>query len=207
MRYGKLFVVFVALMFIVLWSIQADAGEKSRRFPAPIPQTGQTDIYSPSDDGDLQRGVPWPDPRFTDYGDGTVRDNLTGLIWLKNANCPGDNRLTWQGALDFVADINRRVNDCGDISKAGDNQTDWRLPNIRELTSLVDYSQVNPALPFGHPFTNFSGRMLYWSSTTDANNPALAFVVDFVFGNVGNGFAKTGSDGNYGFVIAVRGGN
>ena len=57
--------------------------------PAPVPKTGQTVSYATGDDGDLQKGVAWPDPRFTDNSDGTVTDNLTGLIWLKNANCFG----------------------------------------------------------------------------------------------------------------------
>jgi len=41
---------------------------------AAVPQTGQTQSYSAGDDGDLQVGKPWPDPRFTDNGDGTVTD-------------------------------------------------------------------------------------------------------------------------------------
>ena len=49
---------------------------------ALVPATGQTDSVAAGDDGDLQKGVPWPDPRFTDNGDGTVTDHLTGLIWL-----------------------------------------------------------------------------------------------------------------------------
>ena len=54
--------------------------------PAPASMTGQTVIYAERDDADLMQGVAWPDPRFTDNGDGTVKDNLTGLFWLKNAN-------------------------------------------------------------------------------------------------------------------------
>ena len=56
-----------------------------------VPQTGQTTSYEIGDDGDLERGVVWPDPRFTDNANGTVTDNLTGLIWSKLAKCP------WQG--------------------------------------------------------------------------------------------------------------
>jgi len=48
--------------------------------PAPVPRTGQTWTYAPGDDADLLKGVEWPVPRFTDNGDGTVKDNLTGLI-------------------------------------------------------------------------------------------------------------------------------
>ena len=59
--------------------------------PAPIAKTGQTTSYATGDDGDLQNGVALPAwyPRFTDNGDGTVTDNLTGLMWAKNANMAG----------------------------------------------------------------------------------------------------------------------
>jgi hypothetical protein len=65
--------------------------------PCPIPQTGQEISDATGDDGDLQMGVPWPNPRFTDNGDGTVIDNLTGLMWAKNANIYGTR--TWSEAL------------------------------------------------------------------------------------------------------------
>jgi hypothetical protein len=43
-----------------------------------VPKTGQTTAYVAGNDGYLEKGVAWPDPRFTDNGDGTVTDNLTG---------------------------------------------------------------------------------------------------------------------------------
>jgi len=71
-----------------------------------LPATGQTGCWDSSggsitcadtgQDGDIQAGVALPDPRFTDNGDGTVTDNLTGLIWLINANCFGEQ--TWTQA-------------------------------------------------------------------------------------------------------------
>jgi hypothetical protein len=77
--------------------------------PADLPKTGQTTSYSTGDDGDLERGVAWPSPRFTDNGNGTVKDNLTGLIWLKDANC--FSRRTWAQAL---SDANSLANgSCG----------------------------------------------------------------------------------------------
>lgn len=54
-----------------------------------LPATGQTTSYAAGDDGALQAGVPWPNPRFTDNTNGTITDNLTGLVWLKNANSFG----------------------------------------------------------------------------------------------------------------------
>lgn len=53
--------------------------------PAPVAKTGQSVIHSTGDDGESQKGVAWPNYRFTDNSDGTVTDNLTGLIWLKDA--------------------------------------------------------------------------------------------------------------------------
>ena len=55
---------------------------------ANVEKTGQTVYYSTGDDGYFEKGVAWPAPRFTDNGDGTVTDNLTGLIWLKNGRFP-----------------------------------------------------------------------------------------------------------------------
>ena len=92
----------------------------------------------------------WPNPRFTVSGD-CVTDNLTGLMWAKNANLPNGTR-TWQGALDYVASMNSGSGLCG--------YHDWRLPNRKELLSLIDYSQYNPALPLNHPFINVQSGLL-----------------------------------------------
>jgi Protein of unknown function (DUF1566) len=46
---------------------------------------------------------------------------------------------------------------------------DWRLPNIKELQSLIDFGQTNPALPPGHPFVDVLEEGSYWSSTTGVN--------------------------------------
>ena len=56
-----------------------------------IAATGQTESYAPGDDGDLKKGVAWPEARFIDNGDGTVTDGLTGLTWLKRCGmlCAG----------------------------------------------------------------------------------------------------------------------
>lgn len=69
-----------------------------------LPKTGQTTSYATGDDGDLQLGVAWPSPRFTDNGDGTVTDNLTGLMWAENANLDGVK--TWADALSYVNALN-----------------------------------------------------------------------------------------------------
>ncbi len=75
------------------------------------------------DDGDLGKGIAWPRPRFTDNGNGTVTDNLTGLIWLKNANCFGLR--AWNDAVSDCNGLNSGECGLSDDSNAGD----WRLPN------------------------------------------------------------------------------
>ena len=137
--------------------------------PAELPRTGQMTCYDSAgavipcagtgQDGEIQAGVPWPSPRFTDNGDKTVTDNLTGLMWSKNVNLPG-TMMTWQQALDYVAGIN-----AGIYPNLG--YTDWRLPNINELQSLIDLGHGFPAFPTGHPFTGLiPADMWFWSSTT-----------------------------------------
>jgi hypothetical protein len=138
-----------------------------------LPQTGQKSSYLGGDDGDLQEGVSWPLPRFVDLGDGTIADKLTGLIWTKDANLAGSK--TWQEALDYVAGMNSGT-------KKNFGYTDWRLPNINELESLIDAEQYGPALPQGHPFTNV--QSYYWSSTTNASSPNYAWGVVMHGGDV-----------------------
>jgi len=145
---------------------------------APVQQTGATQSFFPGDDGDINAGVQWPDPRFTDNGDGTVTDNLTGLIWLKNANC--FNYRSWYSAL--TDSNNLASGQCGlsDDSVA----EEWRLPNIREIQSLIDYGRLAPTLPAGHPFTGVMTTSYYWSSTTYVGNIDYAWVVNLEPGNV-----------------------
>ncbi len=141
-------------------------------YNAGVPKTGQTTSSATGDDGELQMGVAWPSPRFTNNGDGTVTDNLTGLIWLRNANCANAATGDWATALSHVASLNSAGTmngiNCGDTSSSGNHQTDWRLPNVRELQSLVDYEHIGPALPSGYGtyFTRVLPSMDYWSSTT-----------------------------------------
>lgn len=102
---------------------------------APVPKTGQTTVYATGDDGSLQKGVPWPTPRFTNNQNGTVSDNLTGLIWMQNAGALGPT--TWGQAITIANNLKSGDAGFADGSKAGD----WRLANIRELQSLVDYGR------------------------------------------------------------------
>ncbi len=162
---------------------------------APVPKTGQTASYATGDDGALKKGVAWPTPRFTDNGNGTVTDKLTGLIWLKNANAFGTR--TWAQALSDANGLAAGSAGLTDGSRAGD----WRLPNFKELQSLVDYGSFYPPLPAGHPFTGVQTSN-YWASTTIAVNPNTVGGVRFNDG--GSGWYDKSYNGWY--VWCVRGG-
>jgi hypothetical protein len=136
----------------------------------------------------------WTGVRFTDNGDGTVTDNLTALIWLKNANCFGAR--TWATALSDANALASGACGLSDGSSAGG----WRLPNANELHSLIDLTQSNPALPAGHLFTGVQVN-LYWTSTTvDYNTPGVVVVA--MSNGAPVGAIKTG----FLFVWPVRGG-
>ena len=167
-------------------------------------RTGQTGCWNASgsvipcagtgQDGTYQAGVS-VSPRFTDNGNGTVKDNLTGLIWLKDATCFGPQ--TWTNALSVSNTL--ASGSCGltDGSVAGA----WRLPNVKELQSLIDVGNRNPALPGGHPFSGVLFAAPYWSSTTFLGFAGSAWRVDLQEGGAGS----TGKTATY-YVWPVRGG-
>ncbi|MBU0942907.1 MAG: DUF1566 domain-containing protein [Proteobacteria bacterium] len=190
--------------------------------PAPVAKTGQQISYVVGDDGSLQKGIALPSPRFTNNNNGTVTDNLTGLIWLTNANCiqtdnaafdndiiVGDGRVTWAHALDFIAGVNAGTYSCGDTSNGGANQIDWRLPNRFEMESLFHLNFFNPMLSNaagtaqwsnGDVFTGVATSNFYWSSTTTPGSTSDAFALDFWIGDVTSRSKTTGY-----FVWPVRG--
>ena len=124
-----------------------------------IAASGQTTSYVSGDDGSLNKGVAWPETRFVDNQNGTVTDNLTGLIWLKNAGCI--STAAWANALTEVNQL--ASGSCGLTD--GSTTGQWRMPNVVEFESIVDVSSSNPALPVGNPFTNVSNS-IYWTSTS-----------------------------------------
>ena len=166
-----------------------------------IPKTGQQVQYGTNDDGTLQKGSNWPVPRFTDNGNGTVTDNLTGLIWTKDASASvagvcSIGQKTWQEALAYV----KCLNDTHYL-----NYSDWRLPNRKEINSLRDYSHSSPELPAGYPFSNVTSSG-YWTSTsyTDDMSRAYGANLDFGYDNFGGCGAGTKQGASYAWP--VRGG-
>ncbi|MBF0337947.1 MAG: DUF1566 domain-containing protein [Nitrospirae bacterium] len=161
-----------------IWPVRS--GQSGAFGNAAIWQTGQTKSYATGDDGDLKKGVVWPSPRFTDNDNGTVMDNLTGLVWTKDVgtptvgSCSGTDKL-WKAALDYVKCLN---------TAAYLGYSDWRLPNKKELLSLIDRENYAPTLIANHPFVNVKNTD-YWSSTTYADSTSNAWVIGMGFGGAG----------------------
>ena len=171
-----------------------------RRYPVVTAQTGQTNTYGTGDDGDLQTGVHWvTSTRFITTPLGTVTDTLTGLVWLQDAGCLGEEN--WSTALANIVSLNAGT-DFGCHNYPPGLHSDWRLPNLRELHGLLDYGRSSPALPSDHPFVSPLVKA-YWTSTTRVDADTTAWLVDIYYGSVGP-TAKSTSTNN---IWAVRGGD
>ena len=165
------------------------SGETAMTVTSALPRTGQTSPYGVGDDGELIKGVAWPDPRFT-AGSGAeadcITDNLTGLMWAKS---PDSIKRTWADALAYANDLDP----CG--------HTDWRLPNKEELRSLINYAQLSSVIWLGEAgFRNVKADS-YWSSSTYASVTDLAWSFNLEDGSVG----APDKGGTY-YVWAVRSG-
>jgi len=168
-----------------------------------LPRSGQAASYGTGDDGAVKAGLSSPSPRFT-ASNGKVIDNLTGLVWLQNANCTetvggvtkGFGYLPWASALTWSNSLFSGKCGLTDGSTAGY----WRLPTRKELQTLLDAAKNNPALPTGHPFINLKAAY-YWSSSTYAASSSDAWFVSMLDGIVDYG-SKTGNS----YVWPVSGG-
>jgi Protein of unknown function (DUF1566) len=179
-----------------------------------LPATGQTKSFQADkndgitgpvnvpDDGALQRGATL---RYKVQPDGTIKDINTGLIWEVKCDCPFtlhhvDNIYVWSGngAQDTIWDWIDAVNMENGTGYAGHN--DWRIPNVRELQSIVDYALFTPVID---PIFAPTAAARYWSSTSlsDDDFPFSAWDVQF-----GNGLVDDSVKSFVLHVRAVRGG-
>ena len=119
----------------------------------------------------------WPDERYEIHGDGTVTDTLTGLMWMQcslgqdsNADCSGNaSRYTWEQALGAAE---------GHVFAT---YSDWRLPNIKELSSLAARDRYDPAIN-STVFPNTPSTW-YWSASPNAYDSYFAWRLNFIDGN------------------------
>jgi hypothetical protein len=158
-------------------------------------QMEEETAFDSAKEEDVEEGSEPPESRFIDNEDGTITDPETGLLWTKNANLYGDTLLFHQ-ALDYIEAMNE-----GKHPNLG--YTDWRLPSLGELRSLIDYTKLTRrghTLPLGHPFDNVRSlhfnRKSSYISTSD--HPwFISLYCRLVGHNV---------DSCYGYVWPVRGG-
>lgn len=142
--------------------------------------TGTVSCASTGQDGDIQAGVAVYS--YTDNGDNTITDNRTGLIWQK----------TDAGTINFAAALSYCNANTPALPGSG-----WRVPNIRELGSIADYS-ATPLLSA----TYFPGATIssFWSSTSVVNALNRGYTFHFGSGLVAQ-VAKSGTA----MVKCVRG--
>ncbi len=201
---------------------------------ASFPATGQTrcwdrdgnviDCAGTGHDGDIRSGA---ELSYTDNGDATITDNNTGLMWERKDYSGGIHHYgTWYKWEDarfsfFIYNLNNTCEGDGLVHCDGEDYCgaggqcgfagyrDWRVPNVKELQSIVDYDRFSRAV---HPAFNTdcsegctdcscTNPGSYWSSTTDPQYPQHAWVVDFSKGFVLNKFKE-----HNGYVRAVRSG-
>ncbi|MBF0369868.1 MAG: DUF1566 domain-containing protein [Magnetococcales bacterium] len=123
---------------------------------------------------------------YTDNGDATITDNNTGMMWQESngEESDGDYQFTWANALDY----------CENLELAG--HTDWRLPNVKTLHTIVDYTNADEAIDtdtFIHNVDTQNTGPFFWSSTNDE------YFVDYA------NYICFGPCWNYTFTMDVHG--
>lgn len=209
---------FVAFTLLSLIVACGDDSGPAMAGNGAFPASGQTQSYGTASDGHQPFGAPlW----FTDNEDGTVTDNNTGLTWEKKDRSGGihdvDRAYSWGLAsapytmngtiISFLDQLNTRPCFAG--------HCDWRIPNVKELQSIIDYDVFEPSVSSAFhsengcidcrdataPHCTCTASTYYWSSTTVQNFPENAWIVTFYNGFVGHD-AKNATFP----VRAVRGG-
>jgi hypothetical protein len=142
-----------------------------------LPDTGQTTVYTAGDDASYNPAA--TQLSYTDNGDFTITDNRTGLMWKKcsegqnnDSSCTGTaGTYTWANA----------ITQCENLTTPG-GYTDWRLPNMKELFSIIKFEGSAPFIDS----TNFPTTVnnYYWTSTTYVPSTTYALTVYFKFGSV-----------------------
>ncbi len=105
---------------------------------------------------------------FVDNGDGTVTDRATGLMWQKDGSPDG---MTWANAKEYINTLNR---------KRFAGYSDWRLPTIEELASLMKSSRTKGNLYIDPIFSE--KQMFCWSA--DTFGPEMAWYASFKSGMI-----------------------
>jgi len=123
-----------------------------------LPDTGQTQGYTSTVGEDSDYTI--NPPSFTDNGDGTVKDNVTGLIWQK----ADGGEMSWSNAVVYA-----QTNRLG-------GQSDWRLPTSHEAFSILNHGLLNPALDTNY-FT-LSAAQYWWTADTQVGDASRVWAIN-----------------------------
>lgn len=183
--WNNIFSGFISSVGSGYFSSQAYVGDTTQIWGVQF-YYGQIDYDSTADTGYVRcvRGTALPAPSLVASGGDSLLDQSTGLIWQKAAS---QGPMAWEDALAYCE------------SATTDNNNDWRLPNRRELASIIDFTRQGPA--FSTLFTGASAS--YWTSSTRNDKGNNGWYVNFTDGYSSYYYSK--SYGNY--VRCVRGGS
>lgn len=145
--------------------------------------------YHALQDGRLQSGTPMSYQRLKQNGHDCIKDSTTGLIWEQKTNDYSirhkDNTYAWYEPSDkanggnagntndglntheYIKQLNA-MNYCG--------YSDWRLPNVAELRSIVDFGKEGVVIA---PIFTHSLPYFYWTSSPDASHKDYAWAISF----------------------------
>lgn len=182
-----------------------DVAGKIVRFPA----TGQETSYSDYDDGDedYQFGATLiyyysDDETIDTQAENVCTDQNTGLMWIRDHTLlDGLGGVGGNVDISGTMDWGTAVGGCEGLEYA--IYSDWRLPNVKELQSIIDYGTSEPAIDYDcFPSEQLEEDPYYWSSTTSEGDDCYAWSVDFNYGIVDETYKEDGSC----YVRCVRGG-
>jgi len=176
---------FLILALVTITSCTSrEKSEENQTIPSHLSATGVTTSYVEGDDGYYKAGS---EMQFKDNGDGTVTDLKTKLMWVKSGYADSDltppipytsvgpwRKYNWRNAILY----------CEGLEFAG--YSDWRLPNYKELISILDLSKTDPSVDEKYLPNTLSD--FYWTSTSFTYNPGRAWYVYFNLGYVNHIF-------------------
>ncbi len=231
-KLNNIFVIILTILIIIVVKLQAQTS-----LTYPVVDTGQKKFYNnideisaPASDEVFYGEDAWYNgnqPSYTDNGDSTITDNVTGLMWQKSPDLNGDGIINYDDKLTY----SEAIEEAGTFKLAG--YTDWRLPTIKELYSLIMFFGEDPSgyngtstdnlvpfinteyFDFNYGDTNAGERIIdaqfattsLYTGTTMMNN-ATMFGVNFADGRI-KGYPYEQTQGPNGikkfYVLYVRG--
>jgi len=161
-----------------------------------LPKTGVSVSYNNYDDGYYKKGYPKSGAKFTNNGDGTITDNATGLMWVRDPSLLGGafgvpGTPSKMKYLDSLSNVHA-------LNYAG--YSDWRVPNIKEMQSIFDYSRSYPAIDTDF-FVIYDSSVYFNTSTRYA-----CWLGALVAADLDNGFGYFSFVVELLYILPVRGG-